>query len=78
MNTVFLIISLTGNGFMIYLYSRFKILRTPSNHLVINLAVADFLMHSKSWVLIVNSIDGGPLLGDIGKSILNPMLALSV
>ena len=66
-NTFFLIISLTGNVIMFYLYSRFKVLRTPSNMLVINLSIANFLMHSKSWVLIVNSIDGGPLLGEIGK-----------
>ena len=62
-----LIISIIGNVIMFYLYSRFKALRTPSNMLVINLSTANFLMHSKSWVLIVNSIDGGPLLGDIGK-----------
>ena len=66
-NIIFLILSLTGNIIMFYLYSRFKVLRTPSNMLVINLSIANFLMHSKSWVLIVNSIDGGPLLGDIGK-----------
>ena len=66
-NAIFLIISLIGNVIMFYLYSRFKVLRTPSNMLVINLSLANFLMHSKSWILIVNSIDGGPLLGDIGK-----------
>ena len=66
-NTIFLIISLTGNVIMFYLYSKCKVLRTPSNMLVINLSIANFLMHSKSWVLIVNSIDGGPLLGEIGK-----------
>ena len=65
--TLSMIISLTGNSIMFYLYSRFKTLRTPSNMLVINLAIANFVMHGKNWVLIVNSIDGGPLLGDLGK-----------
>ena len=64
-----LVMSLTGNSLMFYIYSKFTILRTPSNMLVINLSVANCLMHGKSWVLVVNSIDGGPLLGNFGKSI---------
>ena len=67
---ILLVISLTGNSLMFYIYSKFTILRTPSNMLVINLCVANCLMHGKSWVLVVNSIDGGPLLGNFGKSML--------
>lgn len=66
---VLMAISVTGNSIMIYLYGRYKTLRTPANKLVINLALANMLMHGKSWILIVNGIDGGPLLGDVGKKI---------
>ncbi|KAJ1528761.1 hypothetical protein ONE63_007148 [Megalurothrips usitatus] len=36
--------SVTGNGMVIYIFSTTKSLRTPSNLLVVNLAVSDFLM----------------------------------
>lgn len=38
------IISFIGNGMVIYIFTSTKQLRTPSNLLVINLAVSDFLM----------------------------------
>jgi len=38
------IISVVGNGMVIYIFSSTKSLRTPSNLLVINLAVSDFFM----------------------------------
>nr|BAQ54840.1 opsin, long-wavelength sensitive type [Asiagomphus melaenops] len=38
------VISWTGNGVVIYIFSCTKSLRTPSNLLVVNLAVSDFLM----------------------------------
>ena len=41
-------------------------MRTAGNKLVVNLAIANFIMHSKSWVLIVNGIAGGPILGELG------------
>lgn len=37
-------ISVTGNGMVIYIFTTTKNLRTPSNLLVINLAISDFLM----------------------------------
>nr|ANN11807.1 long wavelength sensitive opsin 1 [Acmaeodera diffusa]ANN11811.1 long wavelength sensitive opsin 1 [Acmaeodera diffusa]APY20544.1 long wavelength sensitive opsin 1 [Acmaeodera diffusa] len=37
-------ISICGNGMVIYIFSTTKSLRTPSNMLVINLAISDFLM----------------------------------
>jgi r-opsin len=37
-------ISIIGNGMVIYIFSTTKSLRTPSNLLVINLAVSDFFM----------------------------------
>jgi r-opsin len=38
------IISWTGNGVVVYIFSCTKGLRTPSNMFVVNLAVSDFLM----------------------------------
>lgn len=37
-------ISIIGNGMVIYIFTTTKPLRTPSNLLVVNLAVSDFLM----------------------------------
>lgn len=51
---------------MIFLYFRHKTLRTAANKLVINLAFSNAIMHVKSWVIIVNGIHGGPILGEIG------------
>nr|QWV42669.1 long wavelength sensitive opsin [Mordella sp. CRS 2021] len=36
--------SVTGNGMVVYIFSCTKALRTPSNLLVVNLAISDFLM----------------------------------
>ncbi|KAF7284001.1 rhodopsin 6 [Rhynchophorus ferrugineus] len=38
------VISIAGNGMVVYIFSSTKALRTPSNLLVINLAFSDFLM----------------------------------
>lgn len=38
------VISVIGNGMVIYIFTTTKSLRTPSNLLVINLAISDFLM----------------------------------
>lgn len=38
------VISVLGNGMVIYIFTTTKSLRTPSNLLVINLAISDFLM----------------------------------
>lgn len=71
-------VSLTGNSLMIYLYGRHRTLRTPANKLVINLAVANIIMHGKSWILIVNGIDGGPLLGDLGEYYFTIQLTMKI
>ena len=52
---------------IIFQFFRHQTLRTPSNKLVINLAFSNSIMHGKSWVLIVNGISGGPILGKFGK-----------
>lgn len=41
---VFLIIALLGNLCVIYIFTKTKALRTPSNLLVVNLAVSDFMI----------------------------------
>nr|QWV42633.1 long wavelength sensitive opsin 1 [Trichodes sinae] len=38
------VVSVAGNGMVIYIFSSTKTLRTPSNFLVMNLALSDFLM----------------------------------
>lgn len=38
------VISIIGNGMVIYIFTTTKSLRTPSNLLVVNLAISDFLM----------------------------------
>ncbi|XP_014240082.1 opsin-1 [Cimex lectularius] len=64
------VISIVGNGMVIYIFSSTKTLRTPSNLLVVNLAFSDFLMmttmsppmviccYYETWVL-------GPLLCEL-------------
>ncbi|KAG4079252.1 hypothetical protein HA402_006975 [Bradysia odoriphaga] len=63
-------ISIIGNGMVVYIFTSTKSLRTPSNLLVVNLAVSDFLMmftmappmvincYYETWVL-------GPLMCEI-------------
>ncbi|XP_022908130.1 opsin-1 [Onthophagus taurus] len=38
------VVSIAGNGMVIYIFSGTKSLKTPSNMLVVNLAISDFLM----------------------------------
>lgn len=38
------VVSFIGNGMVIYIFTSAKSLRTPSNLLVVNLAISDFLM----------------------------------
>lgn len=38
------VVSIIGNGMVVYIFSSTKALRTPSNLLVVNLAFSDFLM----------------------------------
>ncbi|XP_026482135.1 opsin, ultraviolet-sensitive-like [Ctenocephalides felis] len=63
---VIMVIGLIGNSLELLLFVRCRSLRTPSNILVVNLAVSDFLMMSKMPIFIYNSILQGPALGSIG------------
>ena len=77
-NSVLLVISVIGNSLMVFLYTKYKTLRTAGNKLVVNLAIANFIMHAKSWVLIVNGIAGGPILGELGMSFLSSITFLKL
>ncbi|RZB84930.1 rhodopsin 1/6-like [Asbolus verrucosus] len=49
------VISVIGNGMVIYIFSSTKTLRTPSNLLVVNLAFSDFLMMiAMSPAMVIN------------------------
>ncbi|CAB0005616.1 unnamed protein product [Nesidiocoris tenuis] len=60
------VVSLCGNSLVFYLIVRCKSLRTPSNVLVANLAVADFFMMSRGPIFIYNCLNFGPITGYIG------------
>ncbi|XP_023340528.1 opsin, ultraviolet-sensitive [Eurytemora carolleeae] len=60
------VIAISGNGLVLYVYIQNSSLRTPSNRLLISLAMADLLMMFKSWVLIINAWENGPFLGMLG------------
>uniref|UniRef100_A0A1A9W4B3 G-protein coupled receptors family 1 profile domain-containing protein n=1 Tax=Glossina brevipalpis TaxID=37001 RepID=A0A1A9W4B3_9MUSC len=65
----FTIMSLLGNGLVIWVFTAAKSLRTPSNILVINLAICDFLMMIKTPIFIYNSFMRGFALGNLGCQI---------
>lgn len=50
-----LMLSLVGNGIVIWIFSTSKSLRTPSNMFILNLAVFDLLMATEMPMLIINS-----------------------
>ncbi|KAF6207832.1 hypothetical protein GE061_016281 [Apolygus lucorum] len=62
-------ISLGGNVLVFTMILKFKALRTPSNYLVANLAVADFGMMSRGPIFIYNCLYEGPVTGYIGCQI---------
>nr|AHN82368.1 UVopsin [Empoasca vitis] len=59
----FMFAALFGNGLVIWIFCGAKNLRTPSNMFVINLALCDFLMMSKTPIFIYNSFKLGFALG---------------
>ncbi|XP_065358973.1 opsin Rh3 [Calliphora vicina] len=65
----FTILSLTGNGLVIWVFTAAKSLRTPSNMLVVNLALCDFFMMAKTPIFIYNSFKRGFALGNMGCQI---------
>ncbi|XP_052566718.1 opsin, ultraviolet-sensitive isoform X1 [Culex pipiens pallens] len=55
---------LFGNVLVIFMFFKFKSLRTPANYLVINLAVADFLIMLEAPIFVYNSYHLGPAFGN--------------
>nr|QWV42695.1 ultraviolet sensitive opsin [Protaetia brevitarsis] len=64
--TAFFIMSLVGNGLVLWIFSAAKSLRTPSNMFVVNLAFCDFIMMAKAPIFIYNAFNRGFAAGHIG------------
>ncbi|EEB10005.1 class A rhodopsin-like G-protein coupled receptor GPRop2, putative [Pediculus humanus corporis] len=56
---IFFVISCTGNGIVIWIFTTSKNLRTASNVFVVNLAIFDFIMMAKTPIMIYNSMNLG-------------------
>ncbi|XP_014211370.1 opsin, blue-sensitive [Copidosoma floridanum] len=52
--SILLIVSLVGNGCVVYIFSTSKALRTPSNLFIINLALFDLVMATEIPMFLVN------------------------
>nr|APY20656.1 ultraviolet sensitive opsin [Priacma serrata] len=74
---VFFFVACIGNGLVIWVFSSAKSLQTPSNILVINLAICDFIMMLKTPIFIYNSYSRGYALGHVGCQIFAFMGAVS-
>ncbi|GFG37536.1 hypothetical protein Cfor_09588 [Coptotermes formosanus] len=60
------VISVTGNGMVLYIFSSTKSLRTPSNLLVVNLAFSDFVMMTcMSPAMVINCYNETWVLGPL-------------
>ncbi|XP_043242610.1 opsin, ultraviolet-sensitive-like [Amphibalanus amphitrite] len=66
---IFHIVSVLGNGSVLWIFLTTKELRTPSNLFIINLASMDFLMMLKTPIMIYNSFHQGPALGWVGCAV---------
>jgi len=66
---IFMVCSLIGNGVVIWVFTSAKSLRTPSNMLVVTLALFDFIQMLKTPVFIINSFNEGPIFGKLGCQI---------
>ncbi|GJQ70896.1 Rh3 [Trypoxylus dichotomus] len=65
----FFMMSLIGNGLVMWIFSAAKTLRTPSNMFVVNLAFCDFIMMAKAPIFIYNSFNRGFAAGHVGCQI---------
>ncbi|XP_022240090.1 opsin, ultraviolet-sensitive-like [Limulus polyphemus] len=61
--TLIMVPGILGNALIIWLVCSTKTIRTPSNFLVVNLAISDFCMLAKMPIFIYNSFCQKPALG---------------
>ncbi|XP_055529998.1 opsin, ultraviolet-sensitive isoform X2 [Wyeomyia smithii] len=59
------LVGLGGNLLVIIMFCKFKSLRTPANYLIINLAVADFIIMLECPIFVYNSYYLGPASGNL-------------
>ncbi|XP_037084399.1 opsin-2-like [Pollicipes pollicipes] len=60
-HSLILLVGCLGNMFVVCV-----VFRRPSNLLLLNLAISDFIMVFKSITIVINSIFTGPVLGVVG------------
>nr|QWV42726.1 ultraviolet sensitive opsin [Trox sp. CRS 2021] len=65
----FFLMSMIGNGLVLWGFTGAKSLRTPSNMFVVNLAFCDFMMMAKAPIFIYNSFNKGFAAGYVGCQI---------
>ncbi|XP_063980444.1 opsin, blue-sensitive [Diachasmimorpha longicaudata] len=61
-----MVLSIVGNGCVVWIFSTSKSLRTPSNMFVINLAIFDLIMMLDMPMFLVNSYLGRPMGWELG------------
>ena len=64
---------LSGNGLIIFIWWRFRSVRTACNYLILSLSLADFFMEAKVIIFLINAYYGGPVLGIAGAKVTNPL-----
>nr|QWV42708.1 ultraviolet sensitive opsin 2 [Lygistopterus sanguineus] len=65
----FFLMSMLGNGLVIWIFTTSKSLKTASNMFVVNLAICDFFMMVKTPIFIYNSFFRGFAAGQVGCQI---------
>ncbi|XP_077289096.1 rhodopsin 3 [Arctopsyche grandis] len=73
----FTVLSLVGNGLVLWIFSSAKSLQTPSNIFVVNLAFCDFMMMAKTPIFIYNCFHRGFAAGILGCQVFAFMGSLS-
>jgi r-opsin len=74
----FTVFALTGNGLVIWVFTAAKSLRSASNVFVVNLAICDFIMMSKTPIFIYNSFSRGFATGILGCKIFGVLGTVSL
>ncbi|XP_066251491.1 opsin, ultraviolet-sensitive-like [Euwallacea similis] len=66
---IIMFVGIFGNGIVIFMFFRYKNLRTCANVLMVNLAVSDILMMLKMPIFIYNAFHSSPVLGDFACNV---------